>query len=57
MLHAFVNCAKTVLPSSAIYSAMVLTKCLRFFIFQLPKAEQGPLRTYQFRKVEFPKLK
>jgi hypothetical protein len=37
-LHAFVNCA------------MVLTKRLNFFIFQLPKAEQRPLHTCQLRR-------
>jgi hypothetical protein len=30
--------------------AMVLTKRLHFFIFQLPKAEERPLRTCKLRK-------
>jgi len=31
------------------HGAMVFTKHLHFFIFQLPKAEQGPLGTCQLR--------
>jgi hypothetical protein len=31
------------------HGAMVLTKRLHVFIFQLPKAEQRPLRTCQLR--------
>jgi hypothetical protein len=38
MLRAFVNCV------------MLLTKRLDFFIFQLPKEEQRPLRICQLRR-------
>jgi hypothetical protein len=33
------------------HAAMVSTKRLRFLIFNLPKAEQRPLRTFQFQRV------
>jgi hypothetical protein len=32
------------------FGAMVLTKRLHFFIFQLPQAEHVPLRTCQLRR-------
>jgi hypothetical protein len=45
MRRAFVKCAKKVLPALAI--AQWFTKRLNFLIFQLPKAKQRPLRTFQ----------
>ncbi len=44
MLRAFLKLHKDYLTG---IGAMLLTKLLHFFIFQLPKAEQTPLRTCQ----------